>query len=71
MILKERIRPVLYIEANSATEMQEFVQILDLVRKVNGKVEPRLITPGNRKYSCIDAPARSVMTCINIRAKIK
>jgi hypothetical protein len=55
-ILKERIRPVLYIEANSATEMREFVQILDLVRKANGKVEVRLVTPGNRKYSCIDAP---------------
>ena len=54
MILKQRIQPVLYIGANSEVTMQEFVQVLDLVRKTNEKVEVRPITPGNRTDSCID-----------------
>jgi len=54
MILKERIEPVLYIEGNSGITMQEFVQVLDLVRKTNEKLEVRPITRGNRKDSCID-----------------
>lgn len=54
MILKDRIEPVLYVEVNSEIRMQEFVQVLDLVRKTNEKVEIRPILPGNRKDSCID-----------------
>jgi|SRR5690348_8471124 biopolymer transport protein ExbD len=54
MILKERIQPVLYIEGNSEIRMQEFIEVLDLIRKTNEKVEIRPITPGNRKDSCID-----------------
>jgi len=54
MIVKERIQPALYIEANTEITMQEFVQVLDLIRKTNEKVEVRPITPGNRKDSCID-----------------
>jgi biopolymer transport protein ExbD len=54
MILKERLQPVLYIEGNSEIRMQEFVEVLDLVRKTNEKVEVRPITLGNRKDSCTD-----------------
>lgn len=54
MILKDRIAPVLYIDANSEITMQEFVQVLDLVRKTNERIELRPVTPGNRKDSCID-----------------
>lgn len=56
LILRERTRPVLYVDANPEMTMQEFVQVLDLVKKTNEKVAVRLITPGNRKYSCIDVP---------------
>lgn len=54
MILKERIQPILYIEGNQEMGVQEFAQILDLVRKTNDKIEVRIVTPGNRKQSCID-----------------
>ena len=54
MILKGRVRPVLYVEANSEITVQEFVQILDLVMKTNEKIEVRLVTPKNRQQSCVD-----------------
>lgn len=56
LILRERTQPVLYVDANPEMTMQEFVQILDLVKKANEKVAVRLVTPGNRKYSCTDDP---------------
>jgi biopolymer transport protein ExbD len=59
LILKLPAKPVLYIDANSEMTMQQFIQILDFVRKINDGVEVRLITPGNRQYSCIDAPQRT------------
>lgn len=58
LILKERIRPRLYVDADSEITMQEFAQILDLVRDSSDKTEIRLITQGNRKYSCVDVPTR-------------
>jgi len=54
LILKERAKPVLYVDGYSEMSMQELIQTLDLVRKVNEKIEVRLITPGNRKESCAD-----------------
>ena len=54
MILKERVRPVLYIEANSEITVQQFAQVLDLISKTNKKTEIRIVTPGNRKQSCLD-----------------
>lgn len=57
LILKERIRPRLYVDSDSEITMQEFAQILDIVRDSSDKTEIRLITQGNRKYSCIDVPS--------------
>jgi biopolymer transport protein ExbD len=56
MILGERLLPVLYVHADSEITVQEFVEILDAATKSNDKIQIRLVTPGNRKYSCIDAP---------------
>jgi biopolymer transport protein ExbD len=54
MILKERLQPVLYVEADTAITFQEFAEILEAARESNDKIHIRLVTPGNRKYSCID-----------------
>ena len=54
LILKGRIQPVLYVLPDRDLTMQEFAEILELVRESNSDVSIRLITRGNRKYSCID-----------------
>jgi hypothetical protein len=56
MILKERFLPVLYVDAGREITVQEFAEFLDAARKSNDKIQIRLVTPGNRKYSCRDAP---------------
>ncbi|HMD39205.1 MAG TPA: hypothetical protein VKH15_07985 [Candidatus Acidoferrum sp.] len=55
MILKERIRPVLYIDADPEITVQELAELLDVASQSNEKVQIRLITRGNRKYTCVDA----------------
>jgi biopolymer transport protein ExbD len=59
LILKEREKPILYVDGNPEVSMQELIQTLDSVPKLNEKMEIRLITPGNRKESCADFPPRS------------
>jgi biopolymer transport protein ExbD len=54
MILKMRLRPVLYVHADPAITVQELAEILEIVTESNDKTQIRLITPGNRKYTCID-----------------
>ena len=54
LIMKQREKPTLYVDGNSEMSMQELIQTLDLVRKINEKIEIRLVTPGNRKESCVD-----------------
>jgi biopolymer transport protein ExbD len=54
LILRERIQPVLYVLPDGDLTMQEFAEILELVRESNSNVSIRLITCGNLKYSCID-----------------
>lgn len=56
-ILKERVRPVLYVLADGDLTMQEFAEIVEIARESNNKVQIRLVTAGNRKYSCIDYQA--------------
>jgi len=55
VILKERIRPVLYIDADPEITVQELAELLDVASQSNEKVQIRLITRGNRKYTCVDA----------------
>ena len=54
LILRQRVRPVLYIEANSEITVQQFTQVLDLISRTNAKTEVRIVTPGNRNQSCLD-----------------
>jgi biopolymer transport protein ExbD len=54
VILRERVRPVLYVLADGDMSIQEFAEYLEIARKSNDKVQVRLVTPGNRKYSCVD-----------------
>jgi biopolymer transport protein ExbD len=54
LILKERLQPVLYVHADPEVTVQELAEILELVRESSDKAQIRLITPGNRKYTCID-----------------
>jgi biopolymer transport protein ExbD len=54
LIMKERVEPVLYVDANSQTSMQTLIRAVDLVRKINDKIEIRLVTPGNRNECCVD-----------------
>jgi hypothetical protein len=56
MILKDRFWPVLYVDAAAEITTQEFAEILDSASKSNDRIHIRLVTPGNRKYSCIDVP---------------
>lgn len=53
-ILKERLRPVLYVDADREIAVQELAEILEVVRESNDKTQIRLIIPGNRKYTCVD-----------------
>ena len=54
LIMKQREKPTLYVDGNSEMSMQELIQTLDLVRKINEKIEIRLVTSRNRKESCAD-----------------
>jgi hypothetical protein len=54
LILEERLQPVLYIHADPEVTVQELAEILEIVRESSDKAQIRLITPGNRKYTCID-----------------
>jgi hypothetical protein len=56
-ILKDRLLPVLYVHVETELTVREFAETLELVRKSNDKIQIRLITPGNRNYSCMDAPS--------------
>jgi biopolymer transport protein ExbD len=53
-ILKDRLSPVLYVDANLEITAQELAEILEVVGESNDKTQIRLITPGNRKYTCVD-----------------
>jgi hypothetical protein len=54
MILKERSLPVLYVDAGAQITVQEFAEFLDAAEKSNDKIHIRLVTPENRKYTCVD-----------------
>jgi hypothetical protein len=54
MILKERFLPVLYVDADKQITMQELAESLAATRKSNDKIHIRLVTPGNREYTCAD-----------------
>jgi biopolymer transport protein ExbD len=54
LILRERHRPVLYVQIDTEITVQELAEILEAARQSDNNVSFRLVTPGNRKYSCID-----------------
>jgi len=54
MILKERSLPVLYVDAGGQITVREFAEFLDAAEQSNDKIHIRLVTPGNRKYTCAD-----------------
>jgi biopolymer transport protein ExbD len=54
LILRERHRPVLYVQVDTEITVQELAEILEAARQSDNNVSFRLVTPGNRKYSCID-----------------
>jgi hypothetical protein len=54
LILKERFQPVLYVFVDGGITMREFSEYLEVARESNDKIQIRMVTPRNRKYSCVD-----------------